>query len=75
MCMCVCMWVCGDVSVCVCMFVACLVSSVNCWRFVSWCDGHVVMCPMCVNSLFRGFIGYTVKLVFIPINNIIVGGQ
>mmetsp|Transcript_114471 Transcript_114471/g.330747 ORF Transcript_114471/g.330747 Transcript_114471/m.330747 type:complete len:87 (-) Transcript_114471:85-345(-) len=22
-----------------------------------------------------GFIGYTVKLVFIPINNIIVGGQ
>ncbi|KAH7648436.1 Sec61-gamma subunit of translocation complex [Cryptosporidium xiaoi] len=28
-----------------------------------------------VGFFLMGFIGYTVKLVFIPINNIIMGGQ
>merc|ERR1712151_1373823 len=28
-----------------------------------------------IGFAIMGFIGYTVKLVFIPINNIIVGGQ
>mmetsp|Transcript_24096 Transcript_24096/g.53389 ORF Transcript_24096/g.53389 Transcript_24096/m.53389 type:complete len:84 (-) Transcript_24096:40-291(-) len=28
-----------------------------------------------IGFLIMGFIGYTVKLVFIPINNIIVGGS
>mmetsp|Transcript_31098 Transcript_31098/g.50016 ORF Transcript_31098/g.50016 Transcript_31098/m.50016 type:complete len:94 (-) Transcript_31098:140-421(-) len=32
-----------------------------------------VACAM--GFAIMGFIGYTVKLVFIPINNIIVGGQ